>query len=160
MNDYDQIVYKGLPRPAGVSAREECVERLLDQILEASSIPVSPEKVEQDLQYELMGFLQAMRYRAMGGDHTLEEIDPEIWKEEMRQTIIRDHKIEVVLSLVIEKEALTVTPDELQEAAEDLAHRENTTLDMVRSFLGEDYSLLRRDVLRDKARAFILEQSV
>ena len=109
---------------------------------------------------ELAGLMQNMRYQAMGGDHHLEEMDLDKWKEDIRKEIIRDHQVETILRTVIEQEELTVSHEELEEAAIRLAKDEQTTLEMVRRFMGEDYVLLRKETLYDKAKRLIVDTSL
>ena len=134
--------------------------RLLDQIILGSDIPFSEEEVEQEIRMELAGLMQNMRYQAMGGDHHLEEMDLDKWKEDIRKEIIRDHQVETILRTVIEQEELTVSHEELEEAAIRLAKEEQTTLEMVRRFMGEDYVLLRKETLYDKAKRLVVDTSL
>ena len=59
----------------------------------------------------------------------------------------------------VREEQIQVSEAELRQAAEALAEEEHTTLEMVRRFMGEDYALLKKDVLNKKARAFLAEAS-
>ncbi len=156
----DQIKYKGLTVHGDRSDREAAVQQLLDQIILGSDIPFSEEEVEQEIRMELAGLMQNMRYQAMGGDHHLEEMDLDKWKEDIRKEIIRDHQVETILRTVIEQEELTVSHEELEEAAIRLAKEEQTTLEMVRRFMGEDYVLLRKETLYDKAKRLIVDTSL
>lgn len=156
----DQIKYKGLTVHGDRPDREAAVQQLLDQIILGSDIPFSEEEVEQEIRMELAGLMQNMRYQAMGGDHHLEEMDLDKWKEDIRKEIIRDHQVETILRTVIEQEELTVSHEELEEAAIRLAKEEQTTLEMVRRFMGEDYVLLRKETLYDKAKRLIVDTSL
>ena len=156
----DQIKHKGLTVHGDRSDREAAVQQLLDQIILGSDIPFSEEEVEQEIRMELAGLMQNMRYQAMGGDHHLEEMDLDKWKEDIRKEIIRDHQVETILRTVIEQEELTVFHEELEEAAIRLAKEEQTTLEMVRRFMGEDYVLLRKETLYDKAKRLIVDTSL
>ena len=156
----DQIKYKGLTVHGDHSDREAAVQQLLDQIILGSDIPFPEEEVEQEIRMELAGLMQNMRYQAMGGDHHLEEMDLDKWKEDIRKEIIRDHQVETILRTVIEQEELTVSHEELEEAAIRLAKEEQTTLEMVRRFMGEDYVLLRKETLYDKAKRLIVDTSL
>lgn len=159
MAEINQIRYKGLRVPEGCSGWDAAEEWLFDQIIRQSDIFISEEEVEQEINMELAGFLQTMRYRAMAGDHELEEVDLDEWKEDIRKEIIRDHQVEVILRVVIEQEKLTVSFEELEEAAVQLAKKEQTTLEMVRRFMGEDYALLKKDTLYRKAKDFLIMSS-
>lgn len=160
MSNSLKIKYKGLPLPDACPDVDIIAEKLLDRIILESDIPYSQEKVEEELRAEVGGFLQNMRYRAMAGDHQLEEIDLDEWKESIRKDIIRDCRIEKILCTVIEQEHLSVSDEELKEAAVMLAEKEQTSLEMVRWFMGEDYGMLRKDVLYKKAKDFIVSASV
>ena len=153
------IQYKGLTLKKPYSSADEKAELLLDQIIRESRVGFSEEKVENELKMEMAGLMQTMRYRAMGGDHQLEETSLEEWTERLRREIIRDHQAEEILRLIIREEQIQVSEAELRQAAEALAEEEHTTLEMVRRFMGEDYALLKKDVLNKKARAFLAEAS-
>ena len=144
------IQYKGLTLKKPYSSADEKAELLLDQIIQESRVGFSEEKVENELKMEMAGLMQTMRYRAMGGDHQLEETSLEEWMEKLRKEIIR---------LIIREEQLQVSEAELRQAAEELAEKEHTTLEMVRRFMGDDYALLKKDVLNQKAKAFLAEAS-
>ena len=91
----------------------------------------------------------------MGGDHQLEEVDLEKWQQDIRDEIIHDQKVEWILNTVIEQEKLEVSPQELEDAAVRLAREEQTTLEMVQRFMGEDYALLKKDALYEKAKRWM-----
>ncbi|MDO4340041.1 MAG: hypothetical protein Q4C91_18445 [Eubacteriales bacterium] len=150
-----EIKYKGRHIPENCHDEESAVELLLDQIIAESEIICPEEKVEQELRLEWAGFCQDMRYRAMGGDHQMEEIDPEKWCETVRKEIIRDYQTEVILNTVIKEEQLSVSHEELETAAAELAGKEHTTLEMVRRFMGEDYALMKKEVLYKKTKKFL-----
>lgn len=159
MVDYGKIRYKGRCIPGECSDRERAADMLLDQIITEAEISCPEEKVEQELMMEWAGFCQAMRYRAMGGDHQMEEINPDEWRESVRNEIIRDYQTEIILKFIIEKENLSVSREELEAAARELAKKEHTTLEMVRRFMGEDYSLMKKEVLYKKAKNFLVDIS-
>ena len=146
MCGFGRLHSEGLTLKKPYSSADEKAELLLDQIIRESKVGFSEEKVEDELKMELAGLMQTMRYRAMGGDHQLEETSLEEWTEE-------------ILRLIIREEQIQVSEAELRQAAEALAEEEHTTLEMVRRFMGEDYALLKKDVLNKKARAFLAEAS-
>lgn len=51
-----------------------------------------------------------------------------------------------------------MTDQELQDYAEAMARRQNTTMDMVRRFFGDDLALLAGDVRHQKAEEWIYHQ--
>lgn len=154
MTEIGTIKYEGRAIPKECTD-EEAADLLLDQIISETEIPVSEARVEQELNYELAGFLQKRRYLAMGGDHQLEEVDLEEWQREIRREIIRDQKVEWILNAVIDREKLTVSFQELEEMAIKLSEEEQTTLEMVQRFMGEDYALLKKDALYEKAKRWM-----
>ncbi len=154
-----KIQYKGRRIPEECSGRENAAEILLDQIISEADIACPEEKVEQELRMEWAGFCQTMRYRAMGGDHQMEKIDPDEWRESIRNEIIRDYQTEIILKFIIEEENLSVSREELEAAARELAEKEHTTLEMVRRFMGEDFSLMKKEVLYKKAKNFLVDIS-
>ena len=63
--------------------------------------------------------------------------------------------MEWILNAVIDREKLTVSFQELEEMAIKLAEQEQTTLEMVQRFMGEDYALLKKDALYKKAKRWM-----
>lgn len=155
----NKIQYKGLKLNETYGSAEEKAELLLDLIIRESKVEVSEKKVEEELRAEMAGLMQTMRYRAMGGDHQLEELSLEEWMEKLRKEIVREHQVGEILRQVIQGENIQVSEAELAQAAQELAEKEHTTLEMLQRFLGEDYAMLKRDVLNKKARDFLVSAS-
>lgn len=121
-------------------------------------MPVDEEALEQETEYTFMASMQSMRYDVMFGRAPAEEIDPEEMKEQIRQDLIREQKEAVILRSIIEQEEITASGEELQEEAESMAKRQDTTLEMIRSFFGEDLKGLAGEVQRRKAKDFLYGQ--
>lgn len=148
--------YTGYRIPDGCKTLEEKADAILDQIIEEAQIPYSEERVQQEVEMEYAGFLQQMRYRAMGGDLSMEEIDIDEWKSDIRKEIIREYQVTPILVHVIAEEHLEVSYEELEAEAKRIADQDQTNLDMVKRFMGEDYALLRKDVLYKKAKEHLV----
>ncbi|MDR1766261.1 MAG: hypothetical protein LBR77_09310 [Lachnospiraceae bacterium] len=120
----------------------EVPEALLDEAIEQLTIEVTHKK-----QYE--GMMSGQMF----------------WPdEEERQRLIADirHaavmrvKAQLAIDDVIARYGLDATADELEAEAAAMAKRRGMTMEQVKGFLGEDLSMLRRDIRAGKAIAQIM----
>ena len=125
-------------------------------------IQVPQALVEEEYHLCMMDMKHKMVYGQMAGSHQMNPMEQaEALKdaqEELMEVAYLSVKEDLVMKEVIEKGNFTVTQAELQQYAEELAKRQNTTMDMVKRFFGEDFALLVRDVKRQKAEAWIYQQ--
>lgn len=137
-------------------------EGAIRKFVRAYSIPVPQELVEEEYHMCVMDMKHKMVYGQMMGSHQMNPMEQaEALKdsqEELMEVAYLSVKEDLVIKDVIAKGDFSVTAEELQQYAEALARRQNTTLDMVKRFFGEDYSLLVGDVKRQKAEEWIYRQ--
>jgi FKBP-type peptidyl-prolyl cis-trans isomerase (trigger factor) len=134
-------------------------DAVLTERAEASDIEVSEEQVEEEVQLWVAALQQRMILDMDAGEY-LDRIQNELPGRvaEYRKDVVRDLKIELFLKQLIEKEDFEVTPEELEAEAHAIAERQNTSVEMVKSFLGEDLHSVRHDIQVKKAIEFIHRQ--
>ncbi len=123
-------------------------------------IDVPEEKVAAEEDLIRMDMVHRMRYAAMAGGefHPFPQLEVEEQKDEIHAAAVFEVKSELVVKDIIAKQNFTVTPAELEAEAEAMAKRQNTTVDEIRRFFGEDLAMLAGDIRRNKAIAWALEQ--
>ena len=150
--------YKGV-RPDDTSGTKEAViERIIDKLIETNDIEL-PSDIDDEIDYVFKGTVQNMRYQNMfgAGRGANDGIDFEQIREDASDEVIREYKTEQILKSIIEQEKFDCTAKELEEAAKKIAEKQDTTLDLVKKFMGEDYSLLKGDLLKEKARDLLYD---
>ena len=63
--------------------------------------------------------------------------------------------MDLVLKEIIARENFAVTREELEVEAEAMAQRQNTSVEMIKSFFGEELAMLETDVKQRKAMDWI-----
>ncbi|MCI8275015.1 MAG: hypothetical protein HFI66_05280 [Lachnospiraceae bacterium] len=81
-------------------------------------------------------------------------------EDEYRVLAFYEAKSDLVMKKLLTEWNPAVTRKELEEEAEAVAMRQNSTIDMVKSFFGEDLAMLERDIKERKIKDRILEASV
>lgn len=137
-------------------------EGAIRKFVRAYDIPVPQELVEEEYHLCLMDMKHKMVYGQMTGSHHMNPIEQveaiKDSQEELMEVAYFTVKEELVMKDVIAKGDFTVTQEELSSYAETMAKRQNTTIEMVKRFFGEDFSLLASDVKRQKAENWIYQQ--
>lgn len=141
---------------------EEIRELLLDKIIESNEFCLSEEWIEKETDQELISRSQQLKYQGMI-DHDFQRYynyGTEEDRNEARRCVIRKTQVEMLLKSIIEQENLDATAEELEVKAEKIVQQENTPIDMVKRFFGEDFSLLKGDLLKEKALNLIYESAI
>lgn len=137
-------------------------EDAIRQFVRSYDIPVPQDLVEEEFRLCLMDMKHKMVYGQMTGSHSLNPIEQsqavQDAREELLEAAFFQVKEDLVMKELMKREDFSVTAQELYDYATDLAQRQNTTMEMVRRFFGEDLALLEGDVRRKKAEAWILRQ--
>ena len=153
--------YKKLPVHGNNLSYEEALNRIFDYIISENKIIIPENEIDAEVERQLLGYLQRAKYQMLFGGRDFEmPADKETLAVDIRQHVIREYKIKRILEYVIDQEQLSVENDELLHEAEALAARQNSTLEMVKRFMGEDFHLLHKDVLLNKAKKFLYNSSV
>lgn len=122
----------------------------------------SPEAVEQELNRLILEEKQRMQYEMLTGTalHLQPQQELEEAMDELRRQAQCSAKEALVLRTLLAEHDFTVTPQELEAEAEALAQRQHTTVAELRRFLGQELSLLRRDLLERKAMTWAAQQEI
>ena len=126
----------------------------------AYPIEVPREDVEEELYIIRSDMKHRMIYEQMSGGemHPFPEMELEEHKDELLEAAVFEVKEPLVLKDLAKKLEITVTPEELLAEGEAIAKRQNSTLDEVKRFFGQDLAFLERDVRESKIRAWACEQ--
>ena len=126
----------------------------------AYPIEVAQEDVEEELYVIKQDMKHRMIYEQMSGGemHPFPEMELEEQKDELLKAAVFEVKEPLVLKDLAKKLEITVTPEELLAEGEAIAKRQNSTLDEVKRFFGQDLAFLERDVRENKIRAWACEQ--
>lgn len=128
----------------------------LEQIAIRSGIKIPADELEQEVKLLNAEAAHKRQYDALmnGMSTDMSQPSEEAW-EGLKLQALRNLRIQHLIDETIRKEDFKVTKEELEEEANALAKRQNTSLDMVRGFFGEDFALLKRDVLEKKALEYL-----
>lgn len=121
---------------------------------------VPPDAVQQELDLLILEEKQRMQYEMLTGTamHLQPQLELEDRMDDLRHQALDTAREALVLQALLAEHTFTITPQELEAGAEALARRQNTTADELRRFLGPELSLLRRDLLEQKAMIWAGEQ--
>ncbi|MBQ9315303.1 MAG: hypothetical protein IJ203_00630 [Atopobiaceae bacterium] len=120
----------------------------------AYDIEVAQEDVEEELYRVRADMKHRMIYAQMTGaeTHLFPEMELEEQKDALVEAAIFEVKEPLVLKDLTKRLGITVTPEELLAEGEAIARRQNSTLDEVKRFFGQDLAFLERDVRERKIR--------
>lgn len=128
----------------------------------AYEIEVPAERIDEEYKLVRADMKHRMVYAQMGGGETHLFPDAELAEQEdaLRAAALFEAKEPLVLRDLAKKLDITVTYDELLAEAEAMAMRQNTTVDELKRFFGEDLALLERDVRESKIRKWVCKQAI
>ena len=123
-------------------------EQRWKKFVEQYPIDVPEERVQREIEYFTAQARHCLRYDTLtgGAPHPFAEWEIAQRQEEIRAAAWQEAKAELVIKDLLEKQPVEVTGEELRQEAERLCERENTTLELVRRFFGDDFAGLERDV--------------
>lgn len=129
--------------------------------VESYDVEVPEEKIENEMNLIWMDLRHQMQYDSMAGlgTHLFPQMELEEKKDEIRAAAVFEVKSELVMKNLLGTLNITVSREELEAEAEAMAKRQNTTIEMVKGFFGEDLSMLERDVKERKAMDWVLNQN-
>lgn len=144
---------------------EELLDAVLEQIAENIGLRFSQEDIDQQAMILLRNWLAQTRYSNFSNGRYTEIVfdmqrNPEEYQGRFQSEALRELREERILQAVIDAEALEVTQQELDAEASAIAVRQHTSIADIKHILGEDFSLLRRDLLLKKARELICDNAV
>ena len=126
----------------------------------AYDIEVPKEDVEEELYRIRVDMKHRMMYAQMSGaeTHRFPEAELAEQTDALMEAAIFEVKETLVLKDLTKKLDIQVTAEELLAEGEAIAQRQNTTLDQVKRFFGQDLGFLERDVRENKIRAWACTQ--
>ncbi|MBQ9058620.1 MAG: hypothetical protein IJ125_05515 [Atopobiaceae bacterium] len=126
----------------------------------AYDIEAPQDEVEEELYRIRADLKHRMVYEQMSGGeaHYFPEAELDAQKDELVEAAIFEVKEQRVLKDLAQKLSIEVTPEELLAEGEAIAKRQGSTLDEVKRFFGEDFTLLERDVRDRKIRVWACAQ--
>ena len=121
-------------------------------------IAVSGEVIEREIKYIELDLRHRMQYDKLSGgdDHFFPEQEIADQANEIRKAAIFEAKEPLVLAKIIALYEIDVTSEELEIEAKKVAHRQGTSIESVKRFFGDDFSMLRRDIVERKAMELVL----
>ena len=154
--------YKGLSLAGAPTGREAATDALLLKIASNVGIAVPEEQIEEETDLQLIGRYQSMKYAAMGNGGMVElmNLDKDALRAEVRADVEKELICDKVIKAILKAEDPEVTPEELQREAERIARQQNTDMELVKRFFGDDLSGLTRDVKIRKVRDLVYESAV
>ena len=147
-----QLTYIGieaaLPKGVDTSDRESVEKAVLDELVKVNDVALDNNGVEEEFSHAYEGLVHGMRYQwyRTGSKETLDELLSEDGRARVRADVERNMK--------------QVEPEDLETLALEIADREGTSIDVMKRFYGDDYSLLAEDALAQKAIRFVIDHAV
>ena len=163
------MIYKGIraadPLPSGIpqEEREQAVlSRIIEAILAANEIQIPQAQEEEAADRKMLEYRHRLQYESMcfGIPYDKMKEDTEKLLKQFRKEARLELQTEQILQTVIAGEGLMVSPEELEAEAAAMAERQNLPLEMVKGFFGEDYGMLRQELLEKRAMKFLYENAV
>lgn len=132
----------------------------LRKYVEEYPIEVPESLVENEYHYIMLEMRHRMQYDTLTGGrhHIFPQAELEAQREELLHAAYFEAKSPLVLRNVIAEQNFTVSKEELEAEAEAMAKRQNATIEMIKTFFGEDLAMLERDVKERKAIDWIYSQ--
>ena len=128
-------------------------EQLFSQYAEQYPASVPEEAAEAELQVLVLQEKQRIQYEMLTGSAVYYDPRKELESkmDALKTEANRRAKETLVLKKIITEQSFTVTPEELETEAAAMAKRQQTTVDTVKRFFGNDLSLLKNDLIQRKA---------
>lgn len=132
---------------------------VIEKLAKIYQIQAPQDQVENEIKRMTVGVFHQIKYQFImsGNEVRLSEADMEELLEEIREEATVSVLERLVIAKVLETERFEISQEELESEAAAIAARQQTTVDMVKSFFGEDLSLLRRDLLEKKVSRSLSE---
>ncbi|HCT90532.1 MAG TPA: hypothetical protein DF613_03985 [Lachnospiraceae bacterium] len=140
-----------------MSAKEDAFRKYV----EAYDIPVPEERVQNELALIIQQENHRMQYDTLttGRLHLNRGKELAERMNEMKQAAYDEVKSELVMKKILTQMNFSVSPKELEAKAAAIAESQDSSLEMVKRFFGEDLSGLERAVKEEKAIDWVYEQT-
>lgn len=138
-------------------------EAAIRNFIEEYDIEVPEEAVEQEIKLVTTDIRHRMTYAGMDGQRRMNPLEQqaelENMQDEIKEIAYYNIKEELVMKELMQRDDFAVSSEELLEYAEKMAKEQNTTLEFIKRFFGEDLSMLESDIRRHKVENMIYEQA-
>ena len=123
-------------------------------------VEVPEERIENELAFIELDLRHRMQYDRLtgGADHFFPGRELAAQEEGLRAAAMFEAKAPLVLKELIAKLSIEVSHEELEAEAKAMAERQNSSVEAIKYFFGDDLSMLRRDCLERKAIDWAVSQ--
>lgn len=129
--------------------------------VEAYPIEVPQEQVDNELQFLLLDMRHRMQYDTLttGALHLNPYGELEEQMDDMKAAALHEAKSDLVIKDLLARHEFPITREELEAEAVAMAQRQDTTVELIKRFFGEDLSMLERGLREQKAIDWALAQA-
>ena len=168
MSDIMIKQYKGIEVERGSNPETEketglnLKDAVMEKLLEANDIEVPKDLVEDEYTMLVNEMSYRMKYESMATGTFINPMQEGVTErmEEFKEQALKTVKFRILMDQIIKAENLEVSSEELEAEAQAISERQETTIEMVKGFLGEDLDSLKKDLLFNKAIDFVYENAV
>lgn len=162
VGEHNRLHYRGIELERGDLDEDQLKEALLNIAVDQSDIDLPISEVEHEYAVMVQAAKQSVRYEYMAKGIPFYQYPDSLYEEleVFRKQAYRSVKTDRLLQGIIREEHLEVSKEELETEGAASAERLDVTEEMARMFYGDDYGLLKRDLLRRKAIDLIYEYAV
>lgn len=137
-------------------------EGAIQKFVKAYEIDVPQELVDEEIQIVTMDIRHKMTYGNMAGKNNLNPMEQlakiEEMKDEIQEIAYLNVKEELVMKELMARDEFAVDQAELEAYALQMSEKENTSLELIKKFFGDDLAMLEGSIRRKKAEDWIYEE--
>ncbi len=128
-------------------------EQAWKRFVEDYEIQVPESKIQNEMNLIRMDLRHRMQYEMLTGAemHLFPEMELDQKMEEIRELAVFEVKSQLVMKAILAQQDFPVTQEDLEAEAAAMAQRQNTTVELIKGFFGEDLAMLARDIKERKA---------
>ncbi|MCD8045823.1 MAG: hypothetical protein LUE90_04135 [Clostridiales bacterium] len=128
-------------------------EDLWREYVKQYDIDVPDELIENEENFISLDIRHRIKYQVMAGGSSAADSDTlqELQNLDIHEQAVFEAKSDLVIKSIQKEQDFSVTQEELETAAADMAKRLDASPDMIRTFFGDDLSMLKTDLLKQKA---------
>ncbi len=137
-------------------------EAAIDKVVEINDLEVPQDQIDEEVTTMVIELNHRLKYESLatGAYISLSQEDREDYLAQFNREAFKLVKTRLVIKAIINEEKFTLSKDELEAEAIAMAARQQTSVDEVKKFLGEDLEMLRSDLLIRKAIDFVYTHAV
>jgi len=150
LEELRQHIIKNLEQYASTRADRLLHREIIDRILEENPFPVPESLIETELQRMLDNMEAQLRSQGLSLEN------PEVYKDNMRETAIRNIRTELILDKIQELEGITVSEEEVEQEVKRLAASMKKSEEFIRQTMAEG---IRRQLVREKTLNLLVQKN-